>query len=63
MDNDSVLVMDAGKITEFGPPHQLLQLKDGALLKLVNQNDSVTVKHLRKIAADNYARKTNSTKI
>ncbi|KAL7737810.1 hypothetical protein ACLKA6_006196 [Drosophila palustris] len=60
MDNDSVLVMDAGQIIEFGPPHQLLQLKEGALLKLVNQNDPVTIKYLRKIAADNYARKNKS---
>ncbi|XP_062137138.1 probable multidrug resistance-associated protein lethal(2)03659 [Drosophila sulfurigaster albostrigata] len=57
MDNDSVLVMDAGKMIEFGPPHELLQLKDGALLKLVNQSDALTVKYLKKIAADNYARK------
>ncbi|EDW01217.1 probable multidrug resistance-associated protein lethal(2)03659 [Drosophila grimshawi] len=57
MDNDSVLVIDAGKIIEFGPPHELLQLKDGALLKLVNQNDLVTIKHLKKIAADAYMRK------
>ncbi|KAH8370754.1 hypothetical protein KR093_004890, partial [Drosophila rubida] len=57
MDNDSVLVMDAGKMIEFGPPHELLQLKDGALLKLVNQSDAPTVKYLKKIAADNYARK------
>ncbi|KAH8407656.1 hypothetical protein KR222_009487, partial [Zaprionus bogoriensis] len=57
MDNDSVLVMDAGKIIEFGAPHQLLQLKDGALLKLVNQNDAATINYLKRIAAESFARK------
>lgn len=57
MDNDSVLVVDAGKIIEFGAPHKLLQLENGALLKLVNQNDKVTVNQLKKIAADSYVRK------
>lgn len=57
MDNDSVLVMDAGKIIEFGAPHHLLQLKDGALLKLVNQNDSATICFLKRIAEESYARK------
>ncbi|XP_064540708.1 probable multidrug resistance-associated protein lethal(2)03659 [Drosophila montana] len=57
MDNDSVLVIDAGKIVEFGPPHKLLQREDSALFKLVNQNDKATVKHLKKIAEDSYTRK------
>ncbi|KAH8263924.1 hypothetical protein KR038_004844 [Drosophila bunnanda] len=58
MDNDSVLVMDAGRIVEFGAPHKLLQRKDGVLLKLVNQNDAATVSFLKKIAAESYARRT-----
>lgn len=57
MDNDSVLVIDAGRIVEFGAPHKLLQREDGALFKLVNQNDKTTVKHLKKIAEDSYTRK------
>ncbi|EDX08045.1 GD25211 [Drosophila simulans] len=57
MDNDSVLVMDAGQIVEFGAPHKLLQRKDGALLKLVNQNDAATVKFLKKIASESYMRR------
>ncbi|EDW08107.1 probable multidrug resistance-associated protein lethal(2)03659 [Drosophila mojavensis] len=57
MDNDSVLVVDAGKIIEFGAPHKLLQLENSALLKLVNQNDKLTVNQLKKIAADSYMRK------
>ncbi|KAH8290983.1 hypothetical protein KR054_007655 [Drosophila jambulina] len=57
MDNDSVLVMDAGRIVEFGAPHKLLQCKDGVLLKLVKQNDAATVSFLKKIAAESYARR------
>jgi len=57
MDNDSVLVMDAGQIVEFGAPHKLLQRKDGALLKLVNQNDATTVKFLKRIASESYMRR------
>lgn len=57
MDNDCVLVMDAGKIIEFGAPHHLLQLKESALLKLVNQNDSATIGYLKRIADESYARK------
>ncbi|XP_020802461.1 probable multidrug resistance-associated protein lethal(2)03659 [Drosophila serrata] len=57
MDNDSVLVMDAGRIVEFGAPHKLLQRKEGVLLKLVNQNDAATVSFLKKIAAESYARR------
>ncbi|EDW73918.2 uncharacterized protein Dwil_GK21659 [Drosophila willistoni] len=60
MGNDSVLVMEAGKIVEFGAPHQLLKRKDGALLKLVNQNDVATVKYLKKIAADAFNRRHQS---
>lgn len=52
-----MLVMDAGKIIEFGAPHNLLQNKDGALLNLVNQNDSATIGYLKIIAKESYARK------
>lgn len=58
MDNDSVLVMDAGRIVEFGAPHTLLQRKDGLLLKLVNQNDAATVNFLKKIAAESFTRRS-----
>ncbi|XP_017087305.2 probable multidrug resistance-associated protein lethal(2)03659 [Drosophila bipectinata] len=57
MDNDSVLVMDAGRIVEFGAPHTLLQRKDGLLSKLVNQNDAATVHFLKKIAAESFRRR------
>lgn len=57
MDNDRVLVIDAGKIIEFGAPHKLLQLEDGALLNLVNQTDKATANQLKKIAAESYMRK------
>ena len=57
MGSDRVLVMEAGKIVEFGAPHLLLKRKDGALLKLVNQNDAATVKYLKRIAAEAFRRR------
>ena len=29
MDNDRVMVLDAGRIVEFAPPKELLQRRDG----------------------------------
>lgn len=37
MDNDRIMVLDAGKIVEFDAPHNLLRNKQGAFSKLVNE--------------------------
>lgn len=37
MDNDRVLVVDAGQVVEFGHPFQLLQDGDGFFKKLIEQ--------------------------
>ncbi|XP_030388616.1 probable multidrug resistance-associated protein lethal(2)03659 [Scaptodrosophila lebanonensis] len=63
METDSVLVMDAGRVVEFGPPHELLQRPDGVLLKLVSQNEVATVKYLRRIAEESYTRKNHIQRI
>lgn len=37
MDNDRIMVLDAGKIVEFDAPNNLLRNKQGAFSKLVNE--------------------------
>lgn len=37
MDNDRVLVVDAGQVVEFGHPFELLQSRDGFFKKLIEQ--------------------------
>lgn len=37
MDNDRILVMDAGQVAEFGKPSELLQHPNGLFTKLVHQ--------------------------
>lgn len=42
MDNDKVLVMDAGEVVEFGHPYELIQKSDGHFRRLVDQTGSAT---------------------
>lgn len=42
MDNDKVLVMDAGEVVEFSHPFELLQKQDGFFKRLVDQTGSAT---------------------
>lgn len=37
MDNDRIMVLDAGEIVEFDAPHNLLKNKQGAFSKLVSE--------------------------
>ncbi|KAG4067325.1 hypothetical protein HA402_000316 [Bradysia odoriphaga] len=52
MDNDRILVIDAGNAVEFGHPYELLQRSDGHLRKLVNQTGTATADILTRIAAE-----------
>ncbi|KAK7694247.1 hypothetical protein QCA50_001427 [Cerrena zonata] len=38
MDADKIMVLDAGKIVEFGKPSELLQKDDGILRSLVDES-------------------------
>jgi ABC-type multidrug transport system fused ATPase/permease subunit len=40
MDSDKILVMDAGRVAEFGEPQQLLQNPDGIFYSLVTRNSN-----------------------
>lgn len=51
MDNDRVLVVDAGRAVEFGHPYDLLQQKGGFLWHLVDQTGAETSAILKEIAA------------
>ncbi|XP_037038323.1 probable multidrug resistance-associated protein lethal(2)03659 isoform X2 [Bradysia coprophila] len=55
MDNDRILVIDAGNVVEFGHPYELLQRSDGHLTKLVNQTGSETSDVLMRIAAESFS--------
>lgn len=52
MDNDKLLVIDAGRVVEFGHPFELLQNDDGYLTKLVNKTGVQTAAFLLKTAKD-----------
>uniref|UniRef100_A0A182IDE7 Uncharacterized protein n=1 Tax=Anopheles arabiensis TaxID=7173 RepID=A0A182IDE7_ANOAR len=54
MDSDRVLVMDAGRVVEFGHPHELLHGPIGYLRRLVDQTGVATAAMLMRTAEDNF---------
>ncbi|XP_050315625.1 probable multidrug resistance-associated protein lethal(2)03659 isoform X2 [Anthonomus grandis grandis] len=54
MDSDKVLVMDAGKSIEFGPPFELLQMENGVFVGMVKQTGNAMADNLMAIAAKKY---------
>ncbi|XP_058839979.1 ATP-binding cassette sub-family C member 4-like [Topomyia yanbarensis] len=54
MDSDRVLVMDAGRMVEFGHPHSLMQEATGYLRRLVEQTGVATAALLMRIADENH---------
>lgn len=52
MDNDRILVIDAGHAVEFGHPYELLKRSDGHLRQLVDQTGTATSEILMRIAAE-----------
>ncbi|KAJ6637208.1 putative multidrug resistance-associated protein lethal [Pseudolycoriella hygida] len=57
MDNDRILVIDAGRAVEFGHPYELLKRSDGHLRRLVEQTGTATSEILMGIAAESYSKK------
>ncbi|CAG9768692.1 unnamed protein product [Ceutorhynchus assimilis] len=57
MDSDKVLVMDAGRVVEFGHPHELLQNKAN-FYELVQQTGKSMAENLSSIAKEAYINKT-----
>jgi len=49
--------MDHGEAVEFGPPHELLQKKDGYFAKMVSQTGERMESVLKKTAEETYLRK------
>ncbi len=54
MDSDRILVMDAGKMVEFGHPYELIQKEDGQLKMMIEQTGSRNSNLLTKMAKENY---------
>ncbi|XP_034235532.1 probable multidrug resistance-associated protein lethal(2)03659 [Thrips palmi] len=50
MNCDKILVMDGGRVAEFGKPHDLLQSPTGLFTKLVNQTGQTNSANLRSMA-------------
>uniref|UniRef100_A0A336M8S7 CSON013802 protein n=1 Tax=Culicoides sonorensis TaxID=179676 RepID=A0A336M8S7_CULSO len=64
MDSDKVLVMDAGRCIEFGPPYELLTKEDGpqVFTGMVKQTGKASFDQLLAIAKENYDKKLSSSK-
>lgn len=52
IESDKILVMDAGKVAEFGEPLKLLDKRDGHFKSLVDQTGPATAAKLRDIAVE-----------
>ena len=50
MESDKILVMDAGKIVEFGPPLALLKRQDGYFTSLLNETGKESFNMLKNMA-------------
>ncbi|XP_037927303.1 probable multidrug resistance-associated protein lethal(2)03659 [Teleopsis dalmanni] len=62
MDNDRVLVMDAGQAVEMGHPYELLQNENGYLRKLVDKTGEGTARNLKIMAEDSYKKRVTHMK-
>lgn len=54
IDSDKILVLDAGKLVEFGAPYELLRISDGAFSGLVEQTGKRMAGKLINIAREAY---------
>lgn len=56
MNCDKVLILDHGRIIEFGQPYQLIQNSKGHLRKLIEQTDSANMFELIRMAESNFCK-------
>lgn len=61
MDNDRILVMDAGTVVEFDHPHILVQKEGGYLRNMVQQTGKAMADALNTVAYDSYLQSTTSS--
>ncbi|KAK0092933.1 hypothetical protein PV326_000289 [Microctonus aethiopoides] len=54
MDNDRILVMDAGNVVEFDHPYILLKNDNGFLSKMVKKTGEAMAEKLTRVAKENY---------
>ena len=52
MDYDKIMVLDQGKVAEFGRPARLLDTPGSLLLGLVNSTGLASAAHLKELAAN-----------
>ena len=63
IDNDLVVVLHKGVVTDFGEPHQLLQKEDSLLTKFVNQTGASSGRSLRETAKQASMKRLSSPSI
>ncbi|XP_063633943.1 probable multidrug resistance-associated protein lethal(2)03659 isoform X1 [Cydia splendana] len=54
IDSDKILVLDAGRLVEYAPPHLLLQNEKGAFRRMVEQTGAAMAAELRQVAEESY---------
>jgi ABC-type multidrug transport system fused ATPase/permease subunit len=59
MESDKILVMDAGKVVEFGPPLALLTISDGHFTSLLNETGMASFNELKRVAEEKAAKDGN----
>lgn len=58
MDSDRIIVMEAGFAKEFDIPHNLIQQEHSLLRDMIEANGIKESESLKKIAAENFEKKT-----
>ena len=61
MDNDKVMVIDAGRLVEFGHPYDLLRDTNGFLYKLVQNTGRLSAEILHRVAEKSYRKRVGKS--
>lgn len=62
MDNDRILIMDAGHVVELGHPFELLQNTKGYLHEFVAKTGVGTAQYLKRLAEESYCKRVKKSK-